>query len=124
MQLVRYPQVKVNGKTLTLRDGLEVDGNKAIMRRRDRRGHWETKTLSRIYSVSGTGTQRVIRAREGDPNARTAGVFLADLALFVALDTSLLDTVWARLFLFEEPSGVFALVSSTPGGKVYRVRPY
>lgn len=124
VQLVRYPQVKVNGKTLTLRDGLEVDGNKAIMRRRDRRGHWETKTLSRIYSVSGTGTQRVIRAREGDPNARTAGVFLADLALFVALDTSLLDTVWARLFLFEEPSGVFALVSSTPGGKVYRVRPY
>lgn len=121
--LRRYLGVRPEGRRLLLRDGLEVDADTVTMRRRDPSGEWRTKPLHSIHSVSGSPGGRVVRKKPGAIGARTAGVFLVDLALFIELDVGLLDSVWARLFLFEAPSPAFELVSSTAGAKVYRVRP-
>lgn len=121
--LARYPNVTSRGRILQLKDGLEVDAGSVVLRRRDAAGGWEEKPLQRIYNVAGAGQGRRVRDKAGTANASTVGVFLVDLALFVELDAALLDTVWGRLFLLEEPSSHFELVSSSPGAKVYRVRP-
>ncbi|HRE88611.1 MAG TPA: hypothetical protein PK095_05670, partial [Myxococcota bacterium] len=92
------------------------------MRRRDSSGGWQIKALRSIYSVSGSGSGRAVREKAGAKQAKTAGVFLAALALFIELDAELLESTWARLFLFEQPSQAFELVSSSAGAKVFRVR--
>lgn len=121
-ELRRHLGVRPEGRRLVLRDGLEVDADTVTMRRRDPTGEWRTKPLHSIHSVSGSGDRRAVRKKPGAIDAGTAGVFLVDLALFIELDAELLDSVWARLFLFETPSGAFELVSSSAGAKVYRVR--
>lgn len=120
--LVRHTGVRPEGRRLILRDGLEVDADMVSIRRREPSGAWRTKALRSIHSVSGSGARLTVREKRGAPEAPTAGVFLADLALFIELDADLLGSTWARLFLFEQPSQAFELVSSTPGAKVFRVR--
>lgn len=119
--LRRYLGVRPEGRRLLLREDLEVDADSVTMRRREPSGEWQVKSLHSIHSVSGSGDRRAVRKKSGAADARTAGVFLVDLALFIELDVDLLESVWARLFLFEAPSPAFELVSSTAGAKVYRV---
>lgn len=120
--LKRHMGVRPEGRRLILRDGLEVDADSVSLRRRDPSGAWRTKALRSIHSVSGSGSSLAVREKPGTKEATTAGVFLADLGLFIELDADLLGSTWARLFLFEQPSEAFDLVSSTPGAKVFRVR--
>lgn len=120
-----YRGVRSEEARLVLAEGIEVDAKSVTMRRRNSRtGVVEQKTLHQVHSVTGTGATRETRARPGDPKARTAGVFLRDVAIFVELEVELLRTVWARLFLFEEADPRwFELIASTPAGRVFRVVP-
>ena len=120
--LKRYTGVRPEGRRLILSEGLEVDADTVNMRRPEPSGTWLTKPLHSIHSVSGTGSSRIVRKKLGSKEATTAGVFIVDLAIFVELDAELLESTWARLFLFEQPLKAFELVSSTQGAKIFRIR--
>ncbi len=115
--------VRTQESTLVLADGLEVDAKAVQMRRRNpKTGEAESKALNQIHSVTGSGKSKIMRSLPGDPKAKTAGVFLRDVAIFVELDVGLLTSVWAQLFFFEnaDPT-LFELVISNSAAKVFKV---
>jgi len=110
---------------LILAEGVEVDAKSVTMRRRNpTTGVPEQKVLNQIHSVTGTGKDKELRSRPGDPKAKTAGVFLRDVAIFVELDVGLLNTVWAQFFFFENANPtLFQLVWSDSAAKIFKLVP-
>lgn len=116
-----YRGVRSEGRRLILADGLEVDSGAVVIRRRNANGTWAEKPLAKIYSVSGAGSDRDLKKKEGMPSARTAGVLLRDLGLFVECETALLESFWGRLALLGDVPPGFELALATPGARVYRL---
>lgn len=115
--------VSMTGNTLRLSDQVEVDADSVALWRTNAAGERERKPLHEIHVLAGAGPTLVKRSRPGDPLARTAGVFLSDVGIFVELDMKLLTSQWAQLYFFESADrDAYELVYASPSAKVFRLK--
>lgn len=109
--------VRVQGDTLALGGGAEVDASTLTLR--DGAGARRLRTL---YSVRGSGERLEVRQRAGDAGAPTSGIYLHDPGLFVELDDHFLASSLVQLLVFDKPEpGVFERVQANGAARVYRV---